>query len=67
MHVPYTIAHHDTLMIVYNMHDIIILQTSLLVVPQVFIECEVRVYDKRRSKDRANDDEAALRYINHAQ
>ena len=38
-----------------------IMQTSLLVVPQAFIECEVRVYDKRRLKDRANDDEEALR------
>ena len=37
-------------------------QTSLLVVPQAFIECEVRVYDKRRLKDRAKDDEDALRY-----
>ena len=31
-------------------------------VPQAFIECEVRVYDKRRLKDRAKDDEEALRY-----
>ena len=38
------------------------MQTSLLVVPQAFIECEVRVYDKRRLKDRAKDDEESLRY-----
>lgn len=31
-------------------------------VPKAFIECEVRIYDKRRLKDRAKDDEEALRY-----
>lgn len=42
------------------------MQTSLLVVPQVFIECEVRVYDKRELKDRIQDDQDMhqnLRYI----
>ena len=34
-----------------------IMQTSLLVVPQAFIECEVRVYDKRKLKDRIQDDQ----------
>ena len=41
------------------------MQTSLLVVPQAFIECEVRVYDKRGLKDRMKDDQALhqdLRY-----
>lgn len=33
------------------------MQTSLLVVPQAFIECEVRVYDKRELKDRVKDDQ----------
>lgn len=37
-------------------------KTSSLVVPKAFIECEVRIYDKRRSKDRAKDDEEALGY-----
>ena len=41
------------------------MQTSLLVVPQAFIECEVRVYDKRGLKDRIKDDQEVhqdLRY-----
>ena len=31
-------------------------------VPQAIVECEVRVYDKRRLRDRATDDDEALRY-----
>ena len=38
-------------------------QTSSLVVPQAFIECEIRVYDKRRAVDRASDDQEALRLV----
>ena len=48
-------------------HTIYTMQTSSLVVPRAFIECEVRVYDKRRLKDRAPDDEGALRYNHHNQ
>ena len=33
------------------------MQASLLVVPQAFIECKVRVYDKRELKDRTKDDQ----------
>lgn len=39
----------------------VIIQTSLLVVPQAFVECEVRVYDKRKAEDRASDDQEALK------
>lgn len=45
----------------YNTKDYPI-QTSLLGVPQAFIECEVRVYDKRRVKDRDSGDQVAIRY-----
>lgn len=33
----------------------------MLVVPQAFLECEVRVYDKRTAADRASGDEEALK------
>ena len=46
---------------VYIYHVCIYIQTSSLVVPQAFIECEVRVYDKRKSTNRVIDDQEALR------
>ena len=41
------------------------MQTSLLVVPQAFIECEVRVYDKRGLKDRMKDDQDVLQDLRY--
>lgn len=43
--------------IVYTLFYI---QTSMLVVPQAFIECEVRLYDKREANQRTNEDKEAL-------
>ena len=33
----------------------------MLVVPQAFIECEVRIYDKREASKRTTEDKEALK------
>ena len=54
----------------YHMHHSILglfallcinIQTSMLVVPQAFIECEVRVYDKRKMKSRSDQDRESIK------
>lgn len=41
--------------------SLIYIQASLLVVPQVCVECEVRVYDKRKAENHASDDQETLK------
>ena len=33
----------------------------MLVVPQAFIECEVRVYDRRMMKNRSDEDKESIK------
>lgn len=37
------------------------IKTSMLVVPQSFIECEVRLYDKRGAVNRTDEDREELK------